>query len=231
MNILSRLIKADETRKSRFHTANGHICLNPFEFMRAFVTTINRAVFHRYSRVPWLSFSAISYLEPLITGKRVFEFGSGMSTLWFAERCSEVVAVESDKDWHRIVTAQLEGVSNVKVIHAPSTEKYLGALLAAGDYFDLILIDGLYRSECLDLAKARLKPEGIVVVDDTDLIPELDAKIKQLFPDSRVMAFRGWVSGNLHPHETTIVREISTPKLNAESYRTRTPETASNPAR
>lgn len=208
MNTIQRLIRADDTRKTRFHTSNGYLCLNPYEFLRAFATTINRAVFHRYSRVPWLAFPAIDHLELVISGKRVFEFGSGMSTLWFAERCRQVISVESDSHWHEVVTQQCSHMQNVRIIHATSKEDYLGAISTVGGKFDLILVDGLYRSDCLDLARPYLNPGGLLVVDDTDTIADLSVRVKQLFSDSRIVALRGWVSGNLHPHETTMICDI-----------------------
>jgi hypothetical protein len=208
MNTIQRLIKADDTRKTRFHTSNGHLCLNPSEFLRALATTFNRTVFHKYSTVPWLAFPAIDHLERQISGKRVFEFGSGMSTLWFAKRCRQVVSVESDSHWHQVVTEQCRAMQNVRIINAPSREEYLAAISNAGGKFDLILVDGLYRSDCLNLARAYLNPGGLVVVDDTDMIADLAVRAKQLFSDSRIVAFRGWVSGNLHPHETTMICDI-----------------------
>lgn len=72
----------------------------------------------------------------------------------------------------------------------------------------MILVDGLYRNDCLDVARPYLNPGGLLVVDDTDMIPYLADRIKQLFSDSRILAFRGWVSGNLHPHETTMICDI-----------------------
>jgi Methyltransferase domain len=208
MNTMQRLIKADDTRKTRFHTSNGHLCLNPSEVLRAFATTFNRIVFHRYSRVPWLAFPAIDYLELLISDRRVFEFGSGMSTLWFAKRCREVISVESDSHWHQVVNQQCRAMDNVRISHATSKEDYLGAISTAGGKFDLILIDGLYRNDCLDLARPYLNPGGLLVVDDTDTITDLAVRVKQLFSDSRILPFRGWVSGNLHPHETTMICDI-----------------------
>ncbi len=208
MNTIQRLIRADDTRKTRFHTSNGHLCLSPYEFLRALATTVRKTVFHRYSRVPWLAFPAIDQLELLIPGRRVFEFGSGMSTLWFAKRCRQVISVESDSHWHQVVTQQCNDMENVRIIHATSKEDYLGAISTAGDKFDLILVDGLYRNDCLDLARASLNPGGLLVVDDTDTIADLAVKVNQLFSDSRIMTFRGWVSGTLHPHETTMICDI-----------------------
>jgi hypothetical protein len=215
MNTVQRLIRADNTRKTRFHTSNGHLCLSPSGVLRAFATTIGRVVFHRYSRVPWLAFPAIEYLEPLISGKRIFEFGSGMSTLWFARTCRQIISAESDPEWCQIIRRQSRGMSNVQVMHVPSQEEYVGALAAAGGKFDLILVDGLYRSQCLDQVEPHLEPGGLLVVDDTDAIPELAVKVKQMFRRSQTTAFRGWVSGNLHPHETTIVSDVRASNSNS----------------
>jgi hypothetical protein len=208
MNAVQRLIRADDTRKTRFHTSNGHLCLNPSEVLRALTTTVGRVVFHRYSRVPWLAFPAIEYLEPFIAGKRIFEFGSGMSTLWFARTCQQVISAESDSAWYEIINRKSREMPNVQVIHAASKQDYLGSLATSGGKFDLILIDGLYRSQCLDRVMPHLQPGGLLVVDDTDAIPELAVKVQQRFHGSRITPFRGWVSGNLHPHETTIVGDV-----------------------
>jgi 16S rRNA G966 N2-methylase RsmD len=208
MNPVQRLIRADNTRKSRFHTSNGHLCLNPAEVLRSLTTTVGRVIFHRYSRVPWLAFPAVEYLEPFISGKRIFEFGSGMSTLWFARTCRQVISAESDSKWYEIIRHRSREMPNVQVIHAASKQDYLGSLSAAGGKFDLILIDGLYRDECLDRVMPHLQPGSLLVVDDTDAIPELAVKLRQMFHDRGITAFRGWVSGNLHPHETTIVRDV-----------------------
>jgi hypothetical protein len=209
MNTVQRLIRADCTRRTRFHTSNGHLCLNPSEVLRSLTTTVGRVVFHRYARVPWLAFPAIEYLEPFISGRRIFEFGSGMSTLWFARTCREVISAESDSEWYEIICRQSRQMSNVHVIHAASEPDYLGSLSAAGGKFDLILIDGLYRSQCLDRVMPHLQPGGLLVVDDTDAIPELAVKVQQMFHESRIRPFRGWVAGNLHPHETTIIGGVS----------------------
>src|ERR1700731_3522270 len=55
MNPLYRIIRADDTRKTRFHTSNGHLCFYPLEILRALGTSFNRAVFQRYARTPWLA--------------------------------------------------------------------------------------------------------------------------------------------------------------------------------
>jgi hypothetical protein len=50
---------------------------------------------------PWLAKSAIllldSYLKP---GDIGFEWGSGRSTLWFAQRVAHLYSVEDNRDWY-----------------------------------------------------------------------------------------------------------------------------------
>lgn len=72
-------------------------------------------------RRPWLTFGAIRFLEArLDRSMRVFEYGSGGSTIFFAERAGEVVAVEHERDWQVTVQRAIEaaGLSNARVVLA-----------------------------------------------------------------------------------------------------------------
>jgi predicted O-methyltransferase YrrM len=54
-------------------------------------------------------------------------------------------------------------MQTVRILHATSNEDYLRAISTAGGKFDLILVDGLYRNDCLDLARPYLNPGGLLV--------------------------------------------------------------------
>ena len=46
--------------------------------------------------VPWMGYCVIDFLEERLTRDfRIFEFGSGGSTLFWASRCAEVVSYEA----------------------------------------------------------------------------------------------------------------------------------------
>ena len=65
--------------------------------------------------LPWLTFGSIDYLEAHVgRSSRVFEFGSGGSTMFFASRAGSVVSVEHDAIWARRVVQQIarKGWSN-----------------------------------------------------------------------------------------------------------------------
>ena len=50
--------------------------------------------------IPWYTYAAIDYLDQLdFSEKRVFEYGSGNSTLYWSQRCKAVVAVEHSEEW------------------------------------------------------------------------------------------------------------------------------------
>jgi len=53
---------------------------------------------------PWMSFPVIKMLESIINkDSRVFEYGSGGSTLFFSKRVKELVSVEHDRYWYQTV--------------------------------------------------------------------------------------------------------------------------------
>ncbi len=55
-------------------------------------------------QTPWICFPAIRWLESFLHKEmRVFEWGSGGSTLFFATRVRDVVSIEHNADWFRDV--------------------------------------------------------------------------------------------------------------------------------
>ena len=51
--------------------------------------------------LPWYTYAAIDFLEGRTRpDMRVFEYGSGNSTLWWGSRTEQVVACEHDKAWY-----------------------------------------------------------------------------------------------------------------------------------
>src|SRR6478609_6251923 len=50
---------------------------------------------------PWMSFSAVQFLKEITTkDMRVFEYGSGGSTLFWITRVKETISVEHDTSWY-----------------------------------------------------------------------------------------------------------------------------------
>lgn len=145
---------------------------------------------------PWLVFEAIDALAGLdLRGKRVFEYGSGGSTLYWLKRGATCVSVEHDPAWYARVREELGAAAAVDyrlVLPAPGNtnhdpadpDGYASAERAyAGmnfrDYcaqiddwpdesFDLVLIDGRARTSCIKHAARKVRRGGLLVIDNCD---------------------------------------------------------------
>lgn len=72
--------------------------------------------------LPWLTFPAIERLRSFLApDMRVFEYGSGGSTLFFARRANEVVSMEHNGEWYEKLMSRLEEekVTNCTIHHVP----------------------------------------------------------------------------------------------------------------
>lgn len=69
-------------------------------FFPAWSRSQDKAASPLADRVPWLTFAAMQFLKKRLSqNMRVYEYGAGGSTLFFAERVSEVISVEHDPAW------------------------------------------------------------------------------------------------------------------------------------
>jgi hypothetical protein len=72
-------------------------------------------------RSPWISFAAIDYLKKIVReDMRVFEYGSGGSTMFWISRVREVISVEHDLSWYANMKEKLDlqSVQNIQYILA-----------------------------------------------------------------------------------------------------------------
>ena len=62
-------------------------------------------------RRPWITFAAQEWMASILSAEmRIFEYGSGGSTLYFATRVKQVISIEHDPAWHARVQAALDSV-------------------------------------------------------------------------------------------------------------------------
>ena len=70
-------------------------------------------------RAPWLPFPAVDRLEEILKSPaRIFEFGSGGSTFFFASRGHRVITIEHDRKWYERISEKIaeEGFSNAELL-------------------------------------------------------------------------------------------------------------------
>ena len=121
------------------------------------------------SPIPWFSYPFIDFLTLRLTKNLVlFEFGSGNSTLFFAERVKNVISVEHNKEWYQIVNSTKP--SNVRLVQteSDSVDDYLTYFNYLKEKVDIIIVDGLHRNECLVNSINKLSENGVIILDDSE---------------------------------------------------------------
>ena len=129
--------------------------------------------------IPFLTMDAIKFMDTLIRpGVRVLEIGGGNSSLWFLERGVNLTTYEHDADWGQMIMNEVK--SHKEFYHAErfnmqimKGQEVLTSLKALKDqHFDIVLIDSMNeftrRTECLDVAKSKVKTGGWMVLDNSD---------------------------------------------------------------
>ncbi len=116
-----------------------------------------------------LNRSVLDFMASALTPESfVLEFGGGWSSKWFADRCGNLIVIETSSKWARIISEELMGrgyifVPRLGLHYLNDVNQKLGAVRA-----DLILIDGIERMRYLSVMAAwpLLKPGGWLVFDD-----------------------------------------------------------------
>lgn len=119
--------------------------------------------------IPWWTYSFIDFLEPrLPSGLRIFEYGSGSSTRYFAAKGADVISVEHDIDW--LNKGNIEKPETAKLIYRPLDEDgaYCRAIQEQSESFDMIIVDGRDRVNCCKQAYDRLNEGGVIILDDSE---------------------------------------------------------------
>jgi hypothetical protein len=119
--------------------------------------------------IPWFSYPAIEYLQGIdFTEKKIFEYGSGNSTLFWAKRCKTIDSIENDKCWFDYVKSKMP--SNVNYIFADTENEYVQSIRNGEQNYDVIIIDGnvFDRQKCAIEALNYLNDTGFIILDNSE---------------------------------------------------------------
>jgi hypothetical protein len=149
---------------------------------------------------PWIPFAAADWLEHYLNrNRKVFEWGSGGSTIFLSERAGRVFSIEHDKKWHALVSRALgqRGLTNCSCqLREPkpivgtfsaldesqsfrfiyddyylgmTLDEYVRAIDVHPDHiFDLVLVDGRVRTECMQHAIPKIRHGGYLMLDNSN---------------------------------------------------------------
>lgn len=116
--------------------------------------------------IPWFTYPAIEFLGQLnFSSSNVFEWGSGNSSKYFSARCNSIISIEHNIDWFK---AQEGNTNKNHQIFFANEDQYALKIFDFKTEFDIIIIDGILRGECLGNAFNYLKHDGMFIYDNSD---------------------------------------------------------------
>ena len=117
-----------------------------------------------------------------ISVRRSSRYGCGHSTLFWAGRAERVVSVEHNRSWYELVKPKLPADRCTLMYEAESTA-YANTIEQFPGGFDVIVIDGLVtgrtRLKCAHAALTHLKPGGMIILDNSDWLPESSRTLRE----------------------------------------------------
>lgn len=144
-----------------------------------------------HPHIPWLSHGAVRYLDQHLDRRGVgFEFGSGNSTAWLAQRLGILTSVEHDPEWYARVRGRLADFPNAHValrsLEGDECSPYVAeALKVVNRSLSFALVDGVLREPCVVALLPKMAPGGLFAVDDT-LWPGYSTFLLKTVPWERV---------------------------------------------
>lgn len=146
---------------------------------------------------PWLTPESVRILKDLLRpADQGLEWGSGRSTPWLAERLGHLISVEHDPRWaarvqrlvhDRHLSDKVDLVLEEDGESERQDSRYVAvAATLADESLDFCLVDGMARDHCLLQVLGKLKPGGLLVIDNVNWY--LPRKVPSRAPDSRSMA-------------------------------------------
>jgi precorrin-6B methylase 2 len=118
--------------------------------------------------IPWYTYPAISFLENRIDkNMEIFEFGCGNSTLWWAAKGKSVIAIEHDQNWVIKMKERLPTNAKIEFCELTTNGEYCRKTTEYTNKFDIILVDGRDRVNCIKNCMQALKPGGVIILDDS----------------------------------------------------------------
>jgi hypothetical protein len=169
-------------------------------------------------RRPWWPYGAVEWIAGYLPATaRVFEYGGGGSTLWLQDNGAIVTVAEHDIAWHRQLQEELPAGTRVllrpseaagtitSAVHDGYFDSYVAAISDEPDAsLDLAIVDGRARVGCVRQAMPKVRPGGLLLLDDTER-PRYQLAVDLLDGWER-RVFEGLKPGSPSPAQTSVWR-------------------------
>jgi predicted O-methyltransferase YrrM len=177
--------------------------LNDVGWFNAF--SLGEPVDKKNQPIPWFTYPCIDFLsQRLNKNLSVFELGSGNSTLFFATRVRNISSLEHNKEWFTKINGSLPDNSKLTYVESNSSDKYLETLKTGNEKFDIVIVDGIFRNECLLESINHLTEQGIIILDDSERNEYAEGISFVVNASFKRIDFVGIAPGLLYSKTTTI---------------------------
>ena len=158
-----------------------------------------------FKPLPWFTYSAIDFLEEKLESNfQILEFGSGNSTLFFAERVQKVFSFEHNSEWYNKLQSRVPQNVELIPVLSGSSKEYLNESKKLSEKFDLVIVDGLFRNECLSESMNLINNKGLIILDDSERKDYKDGIRLLLESEFKKIDFSGIAPGVFFRKCTTI---------------------------
>lgn len=119
--------------------------------------------------IPWITYSALNFLEKRTHNNMViFEYSCGNSTLWWASRTKKLVSCEHNRLWYEKMKQQIPQnvvLSHIDLVYGGLYSKEISKY---NMMFDIIVIDGRDRINCVKNSLKAIKEDGVFIWDNSE---------------------------------------------------------------
>lgn len=120
------------------------------------------------NQIPWMNYQIVTLLgDRLRKDFHLFEFGCGFSTAFYAGLVERVTSVECDQKWFQRIKKTIS--DNVELVfkNKDIDGEYCRVIGEAQKEFDIVIVDGRDRVNCIKQGIEALSARGVILLDDS----------------------------------------------------------------
>jgi len=158
------------------------------------------------NQIPWMNYQIVTLLENRLRSDfHLFEFGSGFSTVFYASLVKSVTSVECNQNWFQKIRKTIP--ENVELVfkNKDIDGQYCRVISEAQKEFDVVIVDGRDRVNCIKQAIEALSPRGVILLDDSQRKRYQEGISYAKERGFRALSIEGFKATGLELDETTIL--------------------------
>jgi hypothetical protein len=164
-----------------------------------------QAVDGKGKALPWVTYSFIDFIKERINKtQHIFEYGSGSSTIFYAERAGSVTSVEHDKGWFDMVKNTSPANAEMIFCQLEKDGEYAKKATLLNKKFDIIIVDGRDRVNCCKYSVDALSEDGVLVLDDSEREVYNPARVLLKAQGFKEISFSGISPGLFYEKATSV---------------------------